>query len=558
MCKRELADSPKIKVTEKREPCREQWILAVRLPRPFLQLRVPAQCLCNETLGIANRVLGDDPETHHSVVLMLHDAMQRMGEEIRAARLDPRTLLLRCPKGKLKTYSKALVSLLDAPVYGEDSKVKAFVKMERSELLMPNQFKDPRIIQARMPRFNVMLGMYTRAIEEQLKYIVDPEWRNLGVLAPAIAKGHNLVHRARTLEKLWNLYDDPVAISLDLSRWDMRVSDTMLMLLSQFYLQVFPDLYLEELLENLTDNRCKSTKGVRYVRTHGVTSGDMTTALGNCVAVIAINWALRKVVADCAAGGAGTPAGSVADISGKLCKDRESPNHCADHCVPCMAEKAVFNLATVSRDCKVPVMTIYDDGDDHVLMTDRRYSTELQELLPLWWSLMGHRLTVEGVVDCLEQVKFCQMKWMPGIPIMVPDPRKVVASSLTLANKWLRNPKPYLKTIWRARAIMHNGVPVLGPLFHRLERQIKVPLLSPKVIRAELQRQDYWLSMSEKKLEEDYIYQAPTMQSRDWMLSAWGIDQETQLVWESMKIRSPEVHISPLDIPLEDGYVVPS
>ena len=156
MCQQEVLESPHFKVPERREPCKVQYLLTAKLPEPFHQLQVPAQCLCNESLGIKERVFGDITVMSQFALEQVRRTMSEI--KVMPVKLDHRTLLLNCPDGKRKNYSKALDSLLVYPVTDEDRKVKAFVKMERLELLKSEKFKEPRIIQARMPRYNVALG----------------------------------------------------------------------------------------------------------------------------------------------------------------------------------------------------------------------------------------------------------------------------------------------------------------------------------------------------------------------------------------------------------------
>nr|UHS71937.1 MAG: putative RNA-dependent RNA polymerase [Carmotetraviridae sp.] len=549
MCKGEVTTHPHIRIPERRTPCREQTMLVAKLLEPFLQLQIPAQCLCNETLGVANRVLGVRPEMSPLLECLMRQQLRLM--VVRAGPYDTQTLLSRCPDGKRKPYEKALISLLDAPLTSEDKSVKAFVKMEKLELLKPEKFKDPRIIQARTPRFNVMLGMYTRAIEDHLKGMIDPEWQALGVRVEVIAKGHNLQRRAQQLLAIWGLYDQPASVSMDLSRWDMHVSAQMLWCLGEYYQLIFPSPLLAELLEPLTNSSCKTTKGVKYTKKHGVTSGDMTTALGNCVAVIAITWALRKELSDCVATGESLRQRMTHQIPGGYCDDSNCYPETELLCKPCLISKYISELAIVIHANKlvdIPPFTIYDDGDDHVMITDKRLVPTLNKLLPVWWEEAGHKLTTEPPALKPEAIEFCQMRVLPTIPVMVPDPKKVIPSSLCLTGRYREQWKEYLKTVWKARAIMHQGVPVLGPLFYHLQKELRGPLLKDMELRHALMRQNYWLKMTTKQLTEDLKYVEPSPQSREWMRHAWGVDQETQLSWERLRVKDPGVHITHLDI----------
>lgn len=486
---------------------------------------------------------------------LLIDTMKSL--EIVSGKYDDQTLLSRCPKGKRKQYSRALDSLLEWPVDRSDRKVKAFVKMEKAELLKPQEdgtwkMSDPRIIQARGLRYNVELGRYTRAIEDQLKNLVDPAWQAHGIMVPVVAKGHNLIKRAQVISRIWNLYDSPVALSLDLSRWDMHVSTELLQLMCQFYLGIFPDPYLEDLLASLTDSRCKSTQGVVYTKKHGVTSGDMTTALGNCVAVIVIVWTLRSVVEGCVMVGDVVSCVMGRSVHYVSCQGATRQNHSRDSCPICQINIAIGRHAPAimqfRQKHKHPSLTVYDDGDDHVMIVDRELQAVYEEVLPHWWEAAGHKLKVEGIEQLVERILFCQMRPMMNPPQMVPDPRKVMATSLCLTGQWKHQWRSYLKTVWRARAILHQGVAILGPLFYKLQRRIGAPLLTGPQIKAALMRQEYWLSLTEQQLEQPLLNVKPTEEARMFMERAWGISVEQQLCWENLKIRLPDVSIMPEDV----------
>lgn len=545
-----MEESPHFKLPLKREPCREQVMLVARLPEPFHQLQIPAQCLCNETLGVAKRVFGDMTEMHKFASIVMRLTIKKL--VVSAPRYDAQTLLLHCPDGKRKQYATALDSLLEAPLQRQDRNVKAFVKMERLELLKPDKFKEPRIIQARAPRFNVELGQYTRPIENSLKSLRDPQWQEKGVSVKVIAKGDNLHQRAVNLERIWQLYEQPVALALDLSRWDMRVSKEMLEILSEFYLMMFPDPHLASLLDSLTDSRCKTTKGVKYSKKHGITSGDMTTALGNCVAVLAINWGLRDLADHCVEGGGRRSSPELLRHLTESCLECALPTKRKQDCTRCYLVEKLRAIATVAKANQLhhnPMWTIYDDGDDHVLICDRRIAAQLQDILPMWWDMNGHKLTIENVVEDVDQIMFCQMKMLRTIKVMVPDPRKTIATSLCLTGRWRHEWRAYLKTMWKARAIMHQGVPVLGPLFFRLQRDLRGPLLNEKEVRRALMRQDYWLRISEGQLlHEELVLVKPTSEARLWMQKVYQIDVETQLQWENLKVKEPRIDHHFLDL----------
>lgn len=320
------------------------------------------------------------------------------------------TVLSYFPKFKHKTYLKAIQSLYASPPNEIDGRVTAFVKVEK--IKDPN--KDPRMIQYRSTRFNILLGRFTRPMEKLLYRLTDPLGERI------IAKGMNQRQRAIVLMRKWSAIPDPVAISMDLTRWDLHCNKELLKVMHKFYTTLTPDPELRELLKYQLVNKGTTGAGIKYQSSGGVMSGDMTTALGNCALLVIV----------------------VMDLFQKL-----------------TLQEPRLKWA------------LMDDGDDFVLIVNSSYVKFVQTAIKEHFTAIGHVIKMEEPVRQFHQIEFCQMKPLQhhGIVEFVPNPHKVLATAFIVVGT--RDPDEYLRVVWQGRAILHQGQPVLGPIFLNLTKK---------------------------------------------------------------------------------------
>jgi len=182
-------------------------------------------------------------------------------------------------------YERAVESLRADPIQQRDAMVSAFVKAEKIN------FSDkpdpaPRIIQPRHPRYNVEIGRYLKPFEHNA-------YEGFAAYAgyPVILKGLNASQQAVVFHDSWSQFVKPVAIGLDASRFDQHVSQDALRFEHRFYNLKFQSKELATLL-----NWQLHTKGIGRARDGHVKysvngsrmSGDMNTALGNCIIMATI------------------------------------------------------------------------------------------------------------------------------------------------------------------------------------------------------------------------------------------------------------------------------
>lgn len=271
-----------------------------------------------------------------------------------------------------KIYQSAVDSLLVKEVSRKDAMIRCFVKAEKINFTAKVD-PAPRLIQPREPRYNVEVGRYLKPIEHMVYGAIAKVFGSTTVV-----KGLNADDSGRLLKEKWDSYKDPVAIGLDASRFDQHVSKTALQWEHKVYLHVFKGCpFLRKLLSwqivnhgvgYTRDGRLKySVEGCRM-------SGDMNTALGNCVLMCGLVHSY-------------------------------------------LTERGIVKFDLVNN------------GDDCVVIVEKCDLERLQSGLTEWFIEMGFNMKVETPVYELEHIDFCQTRpiWTPDGWRMVRDPRIAIA-----------------------------------------------------------------------------------------------------------------------------------
>lgn len=275
-----------------------------------------------------------------------------------------------------RVYSEAMASLQSSPVNRVDARLTTFVKAEKVDLAKGDPA--PRVIQPRTPRYNLEVGRY-------LKHLEKPIYRSLAALwgSTTVFKGLNGVERGRALWAKWMEFDDPVAVGLDASRFDQHVSVDALRWEHKMYLNCYADptdrARLAELLSWQVHNAGigRAWDGVVKYAVDGCRmSGDMNTALGNCLLMCCLVWTWCQMV------------------------------------------QVRVELA--------------NDGDDCVVIMEKKDLTRFHGGFQEWFRSMGFTMKVEDPVDWFEQIEFCQSHpvFTARGPVMVRDPRRAMAKDL--------------------------------------------------------------------------------------------------------------------------------
>lgn len=360
-------------------------------------------CECNQIVSCVNRVLGVTPPSTREGVAgvrraatrlfapMGHTTTWTMEEVVRSFRDN------RGPR-----YRKAMDTLRVRQFTDRDARVQAFIKSEKfcpADKINP----DPRMIQARGMRYNILLAQYLRPIERKAYRLVGPRGGRL------IAKGLNASERADLILRKWHGFSRPVCCSLDASRWDKHVTKDMLKVEHSVYRRFNSDPFFAKLLSLQLVNKCATRGGVRWVAHGKRMSGDMNTALGNCVLM-------------------------------------------------CSMVFAAMEKLGVRFD-------LLDDGDDCLLFFEANHIGLVSSRLPEVFLTFGQQLKLENVAYAPEEIVFCQSRIVTVStgPRLVRNWRKVLSHGTAGVKHW-NNPivvPAMLNAVGSCELACNPGVPIL-------------------------------------------------------------------------------------------------
>jgi len=315
-------------------------------------------------------------------------------------------------------YQKAVDSLVYACVTRVDAIVKTFTKAEKVNFSAKSD-PAPRIIQPRDPRYNVEVGKFIKPLEHRLVKAVAKLFDS-----PTIMKGLNSVQIGNIVERKWNRFCSPVAVSFDAKRFDQHVSTQALEFEHSIYVRCFAsETDRKELARLLSWQLVNHGKAfvdgmkVRYAVNGARMSGDMNTGIGNCLLMCIMFHAF-------------------------------------------LAEHGI-------------VAELINNGDDCTLILDQS-QLHLLDFAGPWFLEMGFQMEVEQPVFELEHIRFCQSCFLfDGIGYrMVRDPATSVAKdSFSLVPFTTpRIMRAWMGSLGDGGLALNSGIPVMQA-FHRMYKR---------------------------------------------------------------------------------------
>jgi hypothetical protein len=314
---------------------------------------------------------------------------------------------------KRKRYEAAARNLLDRELVPTDWEINVFIKDE-TVCSWSKSDPAPRLISPRSPEYCLELGCFLKPVEHMLYKAVARVWGEV-----TIAKGLNFNQRGEVLHKKWEKYDDPVAVGLDASRFDQHVSVSALEWEHHIYLSLFKrsKRKLQWLLGkqlSFSGRAYLDDKMVSYSGEGSRMSGDMNTALGNCLIMTGLVWSY-------------------------------------------LAEK---NLAA----------SLMNDGDDCVVVMERRDLAAFQDGLKEWFTNMGFTMKVEAPVDVFEQIEFCQTHpvWNGEGWTMCRNVHKCLFTDVVHVGRTWQEVVGIRESVAVSGQVWAKGIPVLGAFYTAL------------------------------------------------------------------------------------------
>lgn len=378
---------------------------------------IHASCVCNEIAALRLRVFRVTPTPQPKAMALFRRQrkmfarafIQRFG---RVTPLSVEETVRRFPVAKRRLYTAAAESLARVQIGPRDAAIKMFVKADKcddaAKKVHLNKPLKPRAIQARGPRYNVALGRYIKAFEG--KVCAMSGWRS-PTKTQMFAKGLTQQQLARLFVKKLEGFNNPCVVSLDATSFDSSIKIEHLRSLHALYESLCPDAEMQRLLSWRLVNRGTSAHGVRYKVQGGRMSGDVDTALGNCI----------------------------------------------DMC--CL-------VATVMRTCRVHKWDILDNGDDCLVITEQGRMPDVSVIKECMKSL-GIDCDPEVAGSRLEDVEFCRsriVRTAAGLTWM-PRPRRFLANFAVSHTQYNGSQGDYRRTI-RSMAycmlLTYPGTPIIS------------------------------------------------------------------------------------------------
>lgn len=380
-------------------------------------------------------------------------------------------------------YKRAWESFSAKPYSHTDAYLNSFVKGESVLLTAAKPDPAPRIIQPRSARYNLLVGRYLRPLEHKVYDAITEVFAESGVGAgiQVVFKGLNATQSAAALRRKWDRFTQPRAVGADATRFDQHISTAALTWEHGVYAQCFRGRQrkeLERLLERQLINkgfvRC-SDGAFTYTVKGSRMSGDMNTALGNCLIMCAL----------------------------------------------------VHRFAT-EHNIKIELA---NNGDDCQLIHEAR-DTPIVERFGEWCLKFGFQIKMEDVVDTFEQVEFCQTRpvWTDRGWVMARDPRKALSKDVILKQAATdmhgSEYHAWLRCVALSGLTLSVGVPVMEAFYRCLLRHSRCGKF-----RAANEFADSGFARMTRGMREEAINITPEARYSFWL--AYGILPDAQVVLEN-------------------------
>lgn len=373
-------------------------------------------------------------------------------------------------------YERAVKSLeereLDARDFGVE---KAFVKAEKINFSAKPD-PAPRVIQPRNPRYNVEVGRFLKSLEHTTYSAIAKVYGG-----PTVMKGLSAEGVAQAMADMWAEFPEPVAIGLDASRFDQHVRAEMLKWEHTVYTRCYTKADRDRLRWLLSGQIYNSgymqcDDGRLYYEVDGSRmSGDMNTALGNCLIMCALIWTFAK-----------------------------------------------------ERGVRV---RLANNGDDCVIICSRRDEVRVTQGIAEWFLTYGFKMKVEAPVYKFEHIEFCQAHPVTDGTtwVMVRNPFTTLSKDALCVNRdFAHGPaaQKWLYAVGECGLSMVGGIPVVQEQYCAFLR-MGSPGLGANSVITETGMAFMARGMHRRKSE-------PTVEARVSFWEAFGVSPTQQVNYEAL------------------------
>lgn len=240
-------------------------------------------CAHNEKMGLNRRHMFNTTVDHRNPMWKAFCAqMDRFGDWFQKRKpkhLTREEFLENYDGAMRRRYERAADEYEISGYTARQAQVGSFIKQERVKW-DGVKFPDPRMIQARRPMYNFLLGSYLRPIEKELAH-----YRIHGLRATL--KGLDLRGRAAVVVQHIERLGDCRVYKVDSRRFDGHINASVLRQEHKVYKYCYKDPMLRTLLNAQLHTKARTKHGISYT-TSARCSGDPNTSLGNHLIVMGL------------------------------------------------------------------------------------------------------------------------------------------------------------------------------------------------------------------------------------------------------------------------------
>jgi len=336
---------------------------------------------------------------------------------------------------KLQVYQAARDKLVARGPRDQDAYLHTFVKYEKIKVkykvlngVTVRKRTVARVIQPRRPEYNLRIGVFVHQLEFPIYRIL--RWIS-GDFAEVVMKGLNAEEVAANMLVGWERRDQPVAIGIDCVRYDQHVSAAMLSWEHKIYGLFFAgenksELKRALLLQLKNHGILRDWDGeIRYDTFGTRCSGDMNTAVGNCLAMV------------------------------------------------CIIISFFLDMGFTESD-----YSLINNGDDCVVVVEKRNVDVVVAQLPRYYRKLGFLIEMEPPVDIFERIEFCQTHpvWNGKNYIMVRNfPDVLSKDSICLLPeaqmRSVEDKRAYWDALGECGLALCSGIPVMQSFYEMYRRQ---------------------------------------------------------------------------------------
>lgn len=424
-------------------------------------------CVCNELVALKQRHQVDDgARPEKGVCSLIVQALKPYRVRVYPDSFEQ--VIDRYSGGKRAIAVRAYESLQRDPLTPKDAQVRMFLKDDKYHT---SKMAAPRCIQYRDKRYGITMARYYNALEHAMLQSVNMV-NGVATGNRIFAKGRNQLERATDLRQIWDSFVEPVALSIDHSKFDAHCNLALLkaankhnmMCLHKTYRHKFSKLAAQQLL-----NKGKTANGTKFETRGTRMSGDQNTGGDNSLINLGMTLDWLK------------------------------------------SQKVQAQL--------------YIDGDDFVCIVEKRDAGKLDVKK---YAKYGMSTKLEGTTDMFEHIDFCQCRpvfdgerWR-----MVRNPQRVLARLPWVVKKQpIARDLQWLKSIGMCELSLNLGLPVMQAVAEKLiQLSPKKYIVTPLHHLAKHEVVKPW-----KALPKPVRYEARLSYE-----TAWGISPAEQLDYESM------------------------